>query len=93
MCQGCIMSKLQANIMVLVLKLHLVPNELPEKAYLAKQMIYPIELNVEKVHVCYNYCILYFGDNMKTWMCAHSVKFRDTSNASQIRIIRPEEGP
>lgn len=62
LCLGCIMSKLQANIMLLVLKLHLVPNELPEKAHLSKQMSYPIGLNVEKVHVCYNYCILYFGD-------------------------------
>ena len=40
-------------------------NELPEKTYLAKQMIYPIGLEVEKIHVCSNDCILYRGDEYK----------------------------
>jgi hypothetical protein len=40
-------------------------NELPEKTYLAKQMIYPIGLEVEKIHTCSNDCILYQGKEYK----------------------------
>ena len=40
-------------------------NELPEKTYLAKQMICPIGLKVEKIHACSNDCILYHGENYK----------------------------
>ena len=40
-------------------------NELPEKTYLAKQMICPIGLEVEKIHACSNDCILYRGDEYK----------------------------
>ena len=36
-------------------------NELPEKTYLAKQMICPIGFEVEKIHMCSNNCILYRG--------------------------------
>jgi hypothetical protein len=34
-------------------------NELPENTYLAKQMICPIGLEVEKIHACSNDCTLY----------------------------------
>ena len=40
-------------------------NELPKKTYLAKQMICPIGLEVEKIHACSNDCILYRGDEYK----------------------------
>ena len=40
-------------------------NELPEKTYLAKQMICSIGLEVEKIHVCSNDCILYRGEKYK----------------------------
>ena len=40
-------------------------NELPEKTYLAKQMICPIGLEVEKIHACSNDCILYRGEKYK----------------------------
>ena len=40
-------------------------NELPEKTYLAKQMICPISLEVEKIHACSNDCILYRKDEYK----------------------------
>jgi hypothetical protein len=40
-------------------------NELPEKTYLAKQMIYPIGLEVEKIHACSNDCILYHEEKCK----------------------------
>ena len=35
------------------------PNELLENTYQAKQMIYPLGLEVQKMHACYNDCILY----------------------------------
>jgi hypothetical protein len=35
------------------------PNGLPTGTYLAKKIIYPLTLGVEKIHACPNYCILY----------------------------------
>ena len=40
-------------------------NELPKKTYLAKQMICPIGLEVEKIHVCSNDFILYRREKYK----------------------------
>ena len=40
-------------------------NELLEKTYLAKQMICPIGLEVEKIHTCSNDCIFYRGEKYK----------------------------
>ena len=37
-------------------------NELTENTYLAKKMVCPIGLEVEKIHACYNDCILYRGE-------------------------------
>ena len=36
-----------------------------EKTYLAKQMICPIGLKVEKIHACSNDCIFYRGEKYK----------------------------
>src|SRR5579883_235279 len=41
------------------------PNELPRTTYEAKQMICPLDLEVEKIHACTNDCILYRGDEYK----------------------------
>jgi hypothetical protein len=35
------------------------PNGLPTSTYLAKQIICPLTLSVEKIHACPNHCILY----------------------------------
>jgi hypothetical protein len=35
------------------------PNGLPSSTYLAKNIIYPLTLGVEKIHACPNHCILY----------------------------------
>jgi hypothetical protein len=35
------------------------PNSLPISTYLAKKIIYPLTLGVEKIHACLNHCILY----------------------------------
>jgi hypothetical protein len=37
-------------------------NSVPETAYKAKQKICPLGLEVEKIHVCKNDCILYLGE-------------------------------
>ena len=51
---------------------------MPEKTYLAKQMIYPIGLEVEKsTHVpMIAYCTV--EKNTKTWISAPSVKLHGT---------------
>ena len=66
---------------------------MPEKTYLAKQMIYPIGLEVEKIHTYSNDCILYRGKNTKTWTSAPSVKLHGTRKDHQMRVPRPEKVP
>ena len=53
------------QLLGIISKMLLEKNELPEKTYLAKQMICPIVLEVEKIHVCFNDCILYHGEKYK----------------------------
>ena len=45
------------------------PNELPKNTYQAKQMIYPLGLEVQKIHACYNDCILYHGKYAELDQC------------------------
>jgi hypothetical protein len=40
-------------------------NELPETMYEAKKTIYPLGLDVKKIHACTNDCILYRGEKYK----------------------------
>jgi hypothetical protein len=37
-------------------------NELPATSYEAKQLVFPLRLEVQKIHACSNDCILYRGD-------------------------------
>ena len=53
------------QLLGIIRKMLLEKNELPEKIYLAKQMICPIGLEVEKIHACSNDCILYHGEKYK----------------------------
>ena len=53
-------------------------NELLEKTYLAKQMICPIGLEVEKSTRVPMIACCTMETNTKTWMCAPSVKLHDT---------------
>jgi hypothetical protein len=64
-------------------------NELPQKTYLAKQMICPIGLEVEKFMIAY--CTV--ETNTKTWMHAPSVKLHGTRKGRQMRVSRSEEVP
>ena len=57
-------------------------NELPKKTYLAKQMICPIGLEVEKIHACSNDCILYRGE-----------KYKDLDKCPKCEAPRYKEGP
>ena len=45
------------------------PNELPKNTYQAKQMIYPLGLEVQKIHACNNDCILYHGKYAELDQC------------------------
>ena len=68
-------------------------NELLEKTYLAKHMICPIGLEVEK-STCVPmiaYCTV--ETNTKTWMCALSVKLHGSRKGRQMRVPRLEEVP
>ena len=38
-------------------------NELPENTYEAKKVLCPLGLEVQKIHVCINDCILYRDDH------------------------------
>ena len=53
------------QLLGIIRKMLLEKNELPEKIYLAKQMICPIGLEVEKIHACSNNCRLYRGEKYK----------------------------
>ena len=37
-------------------------NELPSTTYEAKKMVFPLGLDVQKIHACPNDCILYRGE-------------------------------
>lgn len=37
-------------------------NELPESTYEAKKAVFPLGLEVQKIHACPNDCILYRGE-------------------------------
>jgi hypothetical protein len=37
-------------------------NELPASTYEAKKIVYPLGLEVQKIHACINDCILYRGE-------------------------------
>ena len=68
-------------------------NELPEKTYLAKQMICPIGSRLKKsMHVpMIAYCTM--EKNTKTWISAKSVKLHGTRKGRQMRVPRLEEVP
>ena len=57
------------QLLGIIRKMLLEKNELPKKTYLAKQMICPIGLEVEKIHA---YCTV--EKNTKTWTSAPNVK-------------------
>jgi hypothetical protein len=37
-------------------------NELPSTIYKAKMVVFPLGLDVQKIHACHNDCILYSGN-------------------------------
>ena len=45
-------------------------NELPTTTYEAKQLVCPLGLEVQKIHACPNYCILYRGENENLDACS-----------------------
>ena len=38
-------------------------NLLPNTMYEAKQIVYPVGLKIEKIHACWNNCVLFRGEN------------------------------
>ena len=68
-------------------------NELLEKTYLAKQMICPIGLEVEKSTRVPTIACCTMETNTKTWIRALSVKLHGSRKGHQMRVPRPEEVP
>jgi hypothetical protein len=66
----------------IIRKMLLEKNKLLEKTYLGKQMICPIGLDVEKIHVCSNDYILYCGD-----------EYKDLDVCPKCEVSRYKEGP
>ena len=48
--------------MTIAKKMLLKANELPTTTYAAKQVVYPLGLEIQKIHACSNDCILYRGE-------------------------------
>jgi hypothetical protein len=48
-----------SDFLSLLAKLLPKPNTLPTITYIAKKLICPLSLGVEKIHACLNHCILY----------------------------------
>jgi hypothetical protein len=63
------------------------PNELPENTYQAKQMICPIELKVQKIHMCYNDCILYHNKDAELDQCPVCETSRYKSDSIEATIV------
>lgn len=67
------------------------PNKLPRNAYVAKQMICPIGLNVHKIYACPcpKDCVLYCGDLQRSKsICPFSVPQRLCLASATIYIYR-----
>ena len=63
------------------------PNELLKNTYQAKQMIYPLGLEVQKIHACYNDCILYHGKYAELDQCLVCELSRYKSNCPEVMTI------
>jgi hypothetical protein len=58
---------------LLIMMKELLPrdNELPASTYEAKKVVYPLGLDVQKIHACPNDCILYHGEEYDN--CIHQL--------------------
>jgi hypothetical protein len=71
------------------------PNCLPTSTYLAKKIICPLTLGVEKIHTCLNHCILY-QKNMNSKISVQGATLIGTNGTTTLRkipiIIRGKDG-
>jgi hypothetical protein len=61
-------------------------NELPATTYEAKQVVYPLGLEIQKIHVFPNDCILYRGKNYE------NLDACPVCHASRYKIMRDDPG-
>jgi hypothetical protein len=59
--QNGVSDKTFGQLLKIQKKMLLKPNELPATTYEAKQVIFPLGLEIQKIHACPNDCILYCG--------------------------------
>jgi len=81
------------QLLGIIRKMLLEKNELPEKTYLAKQMICPIGLEVEKIHAYSNDCILYRGDEYKDLDACPTCEAPQYKEGSSDEGTKTREGP
>jgi hypothetical protein len=54
-------------------------NELPANMYEAKKLVYPLGLDVQKIHACPNDCILYHGEeyeNLDAFQVCSALRYK-----------------
>ena len=81
------------QLLGIIRKMLLEKNKSPEKTYMAKQMICNISLEVEKIHMCSNNCILYSGEKYKDLDKCPKCGAPRYKEGSSDRVPRPEEVP
>ena len=74
------------NLLNLIKKMLLKPNELPTTTYEAKKVVYPLGLKIQKIHACPNGCILYMAMNTRIWMNARYVKQHGIRSGAMILV-------
>ncbi|WVZ57983.1 hypothetical protein U9M48_008305 [Paspalum notatum var. saurae] len=73
------------ELLMLIKKLLPEGNKLPATTYEAKEVVWPLGLEVQKIHVCPNDCILYRGDYRELECCP-------MCKASRYKIKRDDLG-
>jgi hypothetical protein len=60
-------------------------NKLPDSMYEAKKVLYPLGLEVQKIHACINDCILYHGEEYKN---LEACLVREMSKTKEMAPVR-----
>jgi len=63
-------------------------NELPTNTYEAKQVVYPLGLEIQKIHAYPNDCILYHGEEYENWMHVRYVRHHRRSAEMILTMLR-----
>jgi hypothetical protein len=78
------------DILALIEELLPADSKLPKDFYYSKKMLEGLGLPYQKIHVCYNNCMLYYGDNKDKLKCdiCNTPRYVDGSNEIPRKILR-----